>query len=209
MTINANTFTTRDPMTDGHHLRKTILAARDRLTEAEIAARSEAIAHRLLALPELESSGTICIYVSFRSEVRTLPLIRTLLAREKRVVVPLTRIKEKRLDLISLSDPDQDLVPGYCNIPEPRRELLPQRLVEPEQLDLVVLPGSVFDERGGRFGYGGGYYDRLLAGIPRATRVALAFEMQMVGSLPLAEHDQLLDRIVTEKRVIHGTRQPR
>ncbi|MBE0584168.1 MAG: 5-formyltetrahydrofolate cyclo-ligase, partial [Desulfofustis sp.] len=91
-------------------------------------------------------------------------------------------------------------------IPEPRETLLPQRLVAPIDLDLIILPGSVFDRRGGRFGYGGGYYDRLLAQVPNATRIALAFELQVVDRLPLADHDELLDRIVTEQRIITGNR---
>jgi 5-formyltetrahydrofolate cyclo-ligase len=193
-------------MNDAQQLRKTILNARDHLDPEDIAVKSEAIGQRLLALSETAAAVTVCIYVSFRSEVATLPLIDSLLARSKRVVVPLTRVKERRLDLVAIDNPADDLVPGYCGIPEPREALLPQRLVTPDDLDLIILPGSVFDQRGGRFGYGGGYYDRLLAQVPDATRVALAFELQVVDRLPLADHDELLDRIVTEQRTITGNR---
>ncbi len=193
-------------MSDAQHMRKAILAARDHLNAEEISANSEAIRQRLLASDEITAAATICSYVSFRSEVQTLPLIESLLARGKRVVVPLTRISERRLDLVAIDDPANDLVPGYCNIPEPREALLPRHLVDPQDLDLIILPGSVFDLRGGRFGYGGGYYDRLLAQVPGAGRIALAYELQVVDRLPLAEHDELLDRIVTEKRIINGNR---
>lgn len=195
-------------MTTANHLRTTVLAARDRLPADEIVKKSEIISKTLLAQDDICRCKTICIYVSFRSEVQTLPIIEELLARGKRVAVPLTRVREKRLDLVIINDPVTELVPGYCGIPEPRRKLLPQMLLDPQQLDLVVLPGSVFDERGGRFGYGGGYYDRLLSGIPGAGRTALAFELQIVERLPLAEHDQMLDRIVTERRLISGLRRP-
>ncbi len=193
-------------MSNAHQLRKTIMAARDRLTPEARAIMSEAIRERLLTLDEIAGAATICSYVSFRSEVQTLPLIESLLARGKRIVVPLTRVNERRLDLVAIDDPADDLGPGYCGIPEPRETVLPRHLTSPQNLDLIILPGSVFDLRGGRFGYGGGYYDRLLAQVPNIARIALAFEMQVVDRLPLAEHDELLDRIVTEKRIITGDR---
>ncbi len=193
-------------MNDTNHLRSTILATRDRLSEAERTVKSDAIRSRLLALEEIASAAAICVYVSFRSEVQTMPIIRALLARGKHVTVPLTRVRERRLDIITITDPERDLVPGYCGIPEPRKALLPQRLVPPAALDQIILPGSVFDQHGGRFGYGGGYYDRLLAQVPTAGRIALAFALQVVEHLPLAEHDEPVDRIVTEDRVISGSR---
>ena len=193
-------------MSDVHQQRKTILATRDHLAPEEIVSKSEAIHQRLLTLPEIADAATVCTYVSFRSEVQTLALIESLLARGKRVVVPLTRVNERRLDLVAIDNPADELAPGYCGIPEPRETLLPRCLVSPQNLDLIILPGSVFDLRGGRFGYGGGYYDRLLAQVPDAVRIALAFELQIVDRLVLAEHDELLDRIVTDKRIISGNR---
>ncbi len=189
-------------MTVGKQLRKDILARRDQLSKNQRTEKNEAITKTLLSLDEIRKSNNIFIYVSFRSEVETLPLINTLLQQGKNISVPMTRVKEKRLDIIAIENPEQELVPGYCNIPEPKESIAASRTLNPEWLDLIILPGSVFDERGGRFGYGGGYYDRLLARIPSAGRCALAFEVQLVKELPLQDHDQLLDCIVTEDRVI-------
>lgn len=189
-------------MTHPADLRKQILTARNKLDPAQRHERSRQIRERLLSLDEIQASLNIFIYVNFRSEVETVGIIDELLAQGKNVSVPLTRIEEKRLEIVSISDPDKELVPGYCDIPEPREELVRTNSVDPEQLDVIVLPGSVFDLRGGRFGYGGGYYDRLLASIPRARRVALAFELQIVDKLPLQNHDEILDTIVTEQRLI-------
>ncbi len=189
-------------MTVGNQLRKDILARRDQLSKNQRTEKNEAITKTLLGLDEIGKSNNIFIYVSFRSEVETLPLINTLLQQGKNISVPMTRVKEKRLDIIAIENPEQELVPGYCNIPEPKESIAASRTLNPEWLDLIILPGSVFDERGGRFGYGGGYYDRLLARIPSAGRCALAFEVQLVKELPLQDHDQLLDCIVTEDRVI-------
>jgi len=131
-----------------------------------------------------------------------LSIIRSLLDLGKKVSVPLTRVAEKRLDIVELEDPEGDLVPGYCNIPEPTQQLAAEKTISPEELELIVLPGSVFDERGGRFGYGGGYYDRLLEQIPSAARYGLAFDLQIVEKLNLQPHDQILDSIITEQRII-------
>ncbi len=193
-------------MLDSNQLRKDILAARNKLSRAEIESKSTAIQQRLLALEQIKNHQSIFVYVSFRSEVATLTLIDTLIAMGKTVVVPITRVQEKRLDAIHITNRLKDLIPGYCNIPEPTEELCRTGEVAPEQIETILLPGSVFDKRGGRFGYGGGYYDRFLAKVPTATRIGLAFDLQIIDKAPLQEHDEILDMVVTESRVIRSGR---
>jgi 5-formyltetrahydrofolate cyclo-ligase len=101
-----------------------------------------------------------------------------------------------------IKDPEHDLVPGYYNIPEPD----PGRCkrVESSEIDAAVIPGSVFDIQGGRLGYGGGYYDRFLVNdAPQAKRIGLAFELQVVDKVPVEPHDQPLDILITEKRIVN------
>lgn len=75
----------------------------------------------------------------------------------------------------------------------------------PEELDLVMVPGTAFDPRGGRMGQGKGYYDRLLARVrPDAPLVALAFECQMFPEIPVAPHDVFMDVVLTETRELRG-----
>jgi len=191
-------------MTSPFALRKEILAARDTMSREQLQEKSRVIGQKLLASDEIINAENIFIYVNFRSEVETLSIIRQLLAGGKQVSVPVTRVAEKKLDIVVIKDPDKELRPGYCNIPEPPEELVKTRSVTPQTLDTVILPGSVFDEKCGRFGYGGGFYDRLLSQIPGASRVALAFEIQIVTELPLQNHDEILDCIITEKRTIRN-----
>jgi 5-formyltetrahydrofolate cyclo-ligase len=193
-------------MLDSSQLRKKILAERNRLMQKEIETKSQAIQHRLLALEQLRDRQSIFVYVSFRSEVATLTLIDALLDMGKTVIVPITRVQEKRLDAIHITNRATDLEPGYCDIPEPKEELCKTGVVAPETIETILLPGSVFDERGGRFGYGGGYYDRFLAKVPTAARIGLAFDLQIVEKAPLQEHDEILDLVVTESRVIRSGR---
>lgn len=193
-------------MLNSAQLRKKILTERNRLTLKEIETKSLAIQEKLLALEELRDRQAIFVYVSFRSEVATLNLIDVLIDMGKTVIVPITRIREKRLDAIHITNRLTDLEPGYCDIPEPREELCISRAIAPEEIETILLPGSVFDMRGGRFGYGGGYYDRFLDKVPTATRIGLAFDLQIIEKAPLQEHDELLDLVVTESRVIRNKR---
>jgi len=182
-------------------LRREVLVARDRLSAADRNRKSRLIEENLWQLDEISRAKTLFIYVHFRSEVETLALIRHCIARGKRVGVPLTDVQNSRLLPYVIHDPDQDLQPGYCGIPEPVRGRL--SALDPGAIDTVVLPGSVFDEQGGRLGYGGGYYDRFLTkDAPQARRVGIAFEEQIVAQVPLLAHDQRLHVLVTEERII-------
>ena len=182
-------------------LRAQTLAARDGLSAAERQQKSRAITERILALPEFNAARSVFAYVSFRSEAETLDLIAHCLKKGVTVSVPLTLVQEHRLLPYAITDPAQDLAPGYCSIPEPLQTL---PLVDPGTIEVVVMPGSVFDARGGRLGYGGGFYDRFLQGAaPQALRIGLAFDLQVVETVPLESHDQSLDYLITESRTIH------
>jgi 5-formyltetrahydrofolate cyclo-ligase len=107
------------------------------------------------------------------------------------------------LELFQLEHLDE-LAPGAMGILEPRLELRRcfDRKVVPVDLDLIVTPGLAFDRRGGRLGYGKGYYDRLLHQIRAdATKLAVCFECQLVPEIPLLPHDIRMDVLVTEKAV--------
>ena len=192
--------------TTSTRLRQEVLAKRDGLSNDERSNKSERIIQRLLSLDTILSCTSILLYVNFRSEVHTVHLLDELIAMNKTVSVPKTYVNEQRLAPIAITDTKRQLVPGYCNIPEPSSEILASNKVPADDLDLVIVPGSVFDERGGRLGYGGGYYDRFLSAFPRAIRIGLAFDLQIVRKIPLQPHDELLDMVITESRIIHTDR---
>lgn len=193
-------------MTDSQDLRKTILAQRNKLQEAEIIRKSEIITSKLLGLKEIQNYSNIFAYVSFRSEVATFDLIDTLIGMGKKISVPITRVVEKRLDLVKITNRETDLEPGYCDIPEPTEDLFLTNKTDPKEIEIIILPGSVFDRRGGRFGYGGGYYDRFVSNVPSAVRIGIAFDLQIIDKAPLQPHDEILDYVITEKEIIAGKR---
>jgi len=177
------------------------------LSREEQRRRSMMIMNRILGMSFFKDAATVFVYVDFRSEVSTRPLITHMLQCGKKVIVPVTLVKERDLLAVSIKDPDTELAPGYCSIPEPIVTIREKQMISPSTIDIIFLPGSVFDERGGRMGYGGGYYDRFVSQkAPQALRVGLSYELQMVKKAPLQDHDELLDYIITEKRTIRGSR---
>ncbi len=183
-------------------LRRNTLRRRDNLASEDRSQKSTAVIERLWQLPSFAQVRHLFTYINFRSEVETKPLVRQCLVEGISVAVPVTLPEELRLVACKITDLDLELRPGYCDIPEPDQDAA--TIIEPNDIEIVILPGSVFDEYGGRLGYGGGYYDRFLANdAPCALRIGLAFEMQILKNrLPLMPHDKLLHYLVTEKRTI-------
>jgi 5-formyltetrahydrofolate cyclo-ligase len=179
--------------------REQALGRRDALSDERRARLSVDICARAAALPELQAAGTLLLFVSFRSEIDTRPLIEWALARGRTVCLPRV-LAPHTMAAYRIRDVDADLEPGAWGIPEPRAGL-PE--IAPGEVDVAVVPGAAFDGAGHRCGYGGGFYDAYLpltrAGVPR---VALAFEAQIVDEVACEAHDLAVDQIVTEDRVI-------
>jgi len=188
-------------------LRREVLAPRDALSCEEIATRSRALTDHLLCLPTIPDAECILAYAAFGSEVRTLPLIEALLQAGKRVLLPKVNRVARVLDLYAVECCSTDLAPGIWDIPEPVEARC--ALCAPEDVDFIVVPGVAFDLQGHRLGYGGGFYDALLAReqhrLSRGQIVALAFELQIVPEVPAREKDIPVPYIMTEERLIRAT----
>jgi 5-formyltetrahydrofolate cyclo-ligase len=180
-------------------LRSTIMKKRHCLSNVEILERSRRIKQRIFALEEFKEAQTILFYVSYGNEVSTHEMITESLAMGKQVIVPKVNEKDHTLCLSSLTK-WEDLAPCSYSILEPRPECVNE--VPLESIDLLILPGVVFDEQGNRIGHGYGYYDRLLQKDSKAHVLALAFECQIVKEIPTEKHDRRVEKIITEDRVI-------
>ncbi|HDN96024.1 MAG TPA: 5-formyltetrahydrofolate cyclo-ligase [Thermoplasmatales archaeon] len=178
-------------------LRKEIKSKRDRLSTYEILKRSNEILAKLKELDDFINSKVIACYISFGSEVYTHGLIKEYV-NKKDILVPVVDKKDKALLLSHLKD-WKELDSGTYGILEPKNDFL--RVRSYNEVELVIVPGIVFDEKGNRIGYGGGYYDRLLKRID-AKKIALAYDFQVMERIPNEEHDVRMDMIITEKRVI-------
>lgn len=191
---------TLESLKDKTELRKAVLLKRDSIPLEVRVFKDQEITERLLSYSDFVKAETIMLYASFRSEVNTFPIIERTLKEGKTVVLPVVNALQRRLELYRINSLD-DLSPGYMGIMEPK----PERAVaiEESSLDFILLPGVAFDERGGRIGYGGGYYDRLVKNLTGNTRlVSLAYEEQIVEHVPLEQHDQRVHAVITDRRVI-------
>ena len=184
---------------DRYELRKQILAKREALPVCDRQQKSAKIITALVEHDSFVQAKTIFSYINFRSEVITDSLIETCGALNKRLCVPLTIHQEFRLVPYELTE-GTHLRVGYCGIPEPDPTFHSQ--VPSHEIDLIILPGSVFDHFGGRLGYGGGFYDRFVVNeAPGSARIGLAFDLQLVtDKLPLLPHDQPLHYLITENK---------
>ena len=181
-------------------------ARKNRVAQLDKDAVSQRIVTAFMTLPEYVAAKTILFYVDAGSEVRTRHSLAGAIASGKRVVVPYCIVETNELELFLLEDMSE-LVEGAYKILEPKVDLRsqPGTIVAPEDLDLVMVPGTAFDVSGGRMGQGKGYYDRMLARVrPNAPLVAIAFDCQIFDAIPVASHDVFMDKVLTESRVLTG-----
>jgi len=164
----------------------------------DIIDKSQQIMDRLLSSTLLDSPKRIMLYKDFKKEVQTSALINYLLERNIEVVLPRVSNDFTTMHLYLISSNEDMELSSYGilePIPAPKRE------VTADTLDLILAPGVGFTKDCYRIGYGGGFYDKMLEGISNVKVCALAFECQIVESLPIEPHDQQLDMLITEKAI--------
>ncbi|GIU96804.1 MAG: 5-formyltetrahydrofolate cyclo-ligase [Actinomycetota bacterium] len=177
-------------------LRRAVLERRDAIPPSERARAAAAIVRAFLDLPELEGARRVMAFVSFGSEVPTGGLLEALRERGAEPLVP--RLAGGEIEAVPWSPAGPMRRTAFGAL-----EPIGVEPVDPGTIDAVAVPGVAFDPRGGRVGYGGGYYDRftrrLRVGVPR---IALAFDLQVVETVPEGPDDGRVDLIVTERRVL-------
>lgn len=181
-------------------IREKILKERKALSKEDRIIYSQIITEKIFKSDSYINSETIMVFISFSDEVDTHPFIKKAIADGKKVLVPITYPKTKELKPSRIKSFDE-LEAGFYNILTPKKEFI--RFVDPEEIDLVIVPGVAFRKDGYRVGYGGGYYDRFLAKIPNTPTLAIGFSIQIVKDLPVDSYDIPVDYIYTEKNIIN------
>jgi 5-formyltetrahydrofolate cyclo-ligase len=178
-------------------LRKAALELRDALPAAGRQAAAEVVAARAFPLP-VTPGVIISGYLPLKSEFNPLPLMRKLATAGTAFALPVVAGRGKPLIMRAYKF-GQELGAGVWGIREPKPDA-PE--VAP---DILLVPLAAFDRRGGRIGYGAGYYDmtiNALRGTKSVAAVGLAYAAQEVPSVPTTERDALLDLVLTEHDVI-------
>lgn len=180
-------------------IRKELLKKRKELPFSTVLEHSKQIHQRLIKHPLYQQAKNILFYVSYGNEVYTHDMIKEGLFQQKTIIVPLSDTKTHTIKPCILKNWD-DLEKGAYGILEPI--IHSQKTIPLKKINLIIIPGVGYDEKGNRIGHGKGYYDRLITKIPKAKLIGLGFEFQIVPTIPIEPHDRKVDTIITEGRTI-------
>ncbi len=176
-------------------LRQSLLRKRSLLSQKEVEERSLAAGKRLFSLEEFQKGKIMLFYVSVKNEVSTRQMIAHSLHSHKRVCVPLM-IERSFLssEIHALGELDRK---SSFGIPEPSAI----RDIVPNSIDVFIIPGIGFDRKGGRLGYGYGYFDSFLKKC-EGLKVGLCYGFQLVEDIPRESWDVGMDYVITEKEIV-------
>lgn len=173
------------------------------LTEEELGKKHETIEQKLFEFANFMESQLALLYTPLNSKIiQTEDIIRKTLYIEKGVVLPVFTEAKNSFLLYKISDFDRDLVMNGDGILEP--DPAKCKKISLDEVDIAIIPGLAFDDKGGRIGFGNNYYSKLITKLPETCRkVSLAYEEQMVDQVHMESRKYTLDIIITDERVIY------
>ena len=176
-------------LSDKRKVRQAVRAEISKLSAEEKTTLSSQIFNKIAALEEVEKASVIAIFVALHDEPQTSDFIEQLSCKKKRVVVP--RIEGDEMDFYDISE---GITTGAFGIMEP----ITTTPVEPNEIDVMIVPGVAFTHNGTRLGRGKGFYDKYLSrkGF-RAYTIGVCYPCQIVKDIPAEAHDKLLDSVVS------------
>ena len=135
-------------------------------------------------------------YISFRNELDTKKLNQYLLEKGLKLALPAIDFENKEINFF-MYDKDTELIENKFSILEPKNK---DEVIFPK---IIFIPLLGYSKSGFRLGYGGGYYDKYLSknGIGDVKKIGIAFSFQEVDEIPVEDHDERLDWILTEKHL--------
>ncbi len=159
------------------------------------------LAKQLNGLPELAIARVVLAYGATPEEIDPLPAVESLRACGATIAYP--RIESPGELTLHLVDEESELVAGPFGLRQPTPGAT---IVDPSDVDAVIVPGVAFDEACRRLGYGGGYYDRLLPRLRSdCALIGVAYDEQVLETIPAEEHDVRLHAVVTPTRVLRAS----
>lgn len=177
-------------------LRRLVLARRGALAQADRDDAGGRVAAAVMAAETVADADAVLGFASFGTELPTDPTMQAILDAGKRLLLPFVDGTSLRAAEVASVE---DLAPGYRGIREPAE----RTAIDPAIAAVVLVPGVAFDARGRRLGYGGGFYDGLLAGLPDSMRrIGLCFDLQLVDEVPAGSRDEPVHAVITERRAV-------
>lgn len=183
-------------------LRDNIRKMLNELSDKEKQAKTRKIEEQLFGFANFMESKVSLLYADDTSGLTPRKILERCLEQNKIVVLPAFDKEKFRTELMKVDDLDADMKQGARGFPEPDEKQC--KKVPVDRLDIAIIPGLAFDEKGSRIGSGEGYYDRFIPQLSATTRkVALAFEEQIVQQVPMQSHDKHVDIVITDERIIY------
>lgn len=185
-------------MPDKATIRKQILEKRASLSPDILDRAAKMAVEKLVVMDEYINAKTVMVYMDIRNEVPTGRIIDEIQRSGRKLVLP-RMTKDFCLEIYDIPNEgnlnDYLAVSGF-GIPEPDPAICKE--ADPSSIDLIIVPGSVFDQFGNRIGYGKGCYDKLLSSLtPTAFKLALAYDFQVLPCIPAEPYDVKMDKILT------------
>ena len=182
-------------------IRKIILAKRSELSGKDIISLSKVIENKIENLKEFREAKVVLCYIAKGNEVRTEGIINKSIIQEKKVIVPKVDVSKQQLILQKIKNVEDDLALGFQGIFEPKSHLPVVKKMD--EIDFAILPGIAFDRKGGRIGFGKGFFDKLFMNKTiHSILCGIAFDFQITEGFPHSNHDISVDIIVSEERII-------
>ena len=184
------------------NLRKNMLLQRKNMELENVTTYSKKIIDTIKKLPNFLICKNVMLYLSFNNEVNTYALAKWCLDNDKTVITPYCIKETKEIVPYEITNLSRDLSKSTFGIMEPKHDILKRASIK--DIDFIIVPGVVFDERCNRIGFGAGYYDRFLPKRQKKTfTVGIAYDYQVVNRIPAGVYDVPMDLIITENRIIY------
>jgi len=181
------------------NLRKDMLKKINQISKEEIDSNSSLILNNLKTFEDYLKNKNVFIFVSFNNEVNTFNIIECLKPIAKKILIPKVNAVTKEMDIYEFSSYDNLLLSSY-GILEPDEKKCKKLNIN--IIDTVITPGVVFDTKGYRIGYGGGFYDKLFSKLKDdVVKIAIGFETQIIPEIPNDFYDKPVNFLITEENI--------
>lgn len=172
------------------------------LTKEALEEKYLQIENKLFEFANFQEAQLAFLYTPFSTVIPTQAIIQKALYIEKGIVLPVFTDAKNAIQLYKISDYDKDLVTSHNDVLEPDPERC--KKISLEDIDIAIIPGLAFDDKGGRVGFGNNYYSKLITKLPETCRkVSLAYEEQIVDQIQMESRKYTVDIIITDTRIIY------
>lgn len=181
----------------------TLVAKRlESLSPEELTDKYREIEHKLFEFANFMEARLAFLYTPISNEIPTEKIIKKALQIEKEIALPTFTQAKNAINLYKINNYDKDLVMNANDILEP--DIKKCKKISLEEVDIAIIPGLAFDDKGGRIGFGNNFYNRMITKLPETCRkVSLAFEEQIVDQIQMESRKFTVDIIITDKRIIY------